>query len=105
MCFVVAQARRYIYTYRQAKPSDTRLFRSRADSFAHGTNLKLQQANARAQAEVARASAWVWWGLATPLSHVPKWGEPIWNMAAPACTCALLATDLVGDLYGLKEVQ
>ena len=32
-------------------------FRSRVDSFARGTNLKLRQANARVQAKVARARA------------------------------------------------
>ena len=47
--------------------SQESLFRSHADSFAHGANLKLQQVNARAQAKVARARAWVCWGLATSL--------------------------------------
>ena len=34
-------------------------FRSRVDSFVHGTNLKLRQANGRAQAKVGRARAQV----------------------------------------------
>ena len=47
--------------------SDPRLFRSCADSFVHGTNLKLRQANARAQAKVPEARARVYRGLPTPL--------------------------------------
>ena len=47
--------------------SASSFFQSRTDSFAHGTNLKLRQANARAQAIVARAHARVCRGLATPL--------------------------------------
>ena len=49
--------------------SDPCLFRSHADSFACGANLKLRQANARAQAKVARARAQVCQGLATPLTQ------------------------------------
>ena len=48
--------------------STSSFFRSRADSFACGANLKLRQANARAQAKVARAHARVCRGLATPLT-------------------------------------
>ena len=47
--------------------SDPRLFRLRADSFVCGANLKLRQANARVQAKVAQARAWMCRGLATPL--------------------------------------
>ena len=50
--------------------SQESLFRSRADSSACGANLKLQQANARAQAKVAWACAQVCWGLATPLYSI-----------------------------------
>ena len=37
--------------------SQESLFRSRVDSFVRGANLKLRQANTRAQAKVARARA------------------------------------------------
>ena len=48
--------------------SASSFFRLRADSFTHGTNLKLQQSIARAQTKVAQARAQVCRGLATPLS-------------------------------------
>ena len=44
--------------------------RSHAYSFAHATNSKLWQVNARAQAKVARARARVCQGLATPLPTI-----------------------------------
>ena len=85
----------------QARPSDPHLFRSRADPFARGANLKLRQANARAQAKVARACARVCQGLATPLCSlalfpdVQKWSY-VWLCASKgACLFQLRSQKLV----------